>query len=240
IKLITAGARDDWLVMSVVAHEVGHHLAGHTLKLGNQPYNELQADWFTGYLLMKMGAHVTKAREMQGLGSACGTITHPLQKDRLAAVTAGWVQACEEDANCNAARIDLSGGEECRTVSTDGMYLGIHPAIQQTRHQKSRTQKSAARKYDLICKLRDSNFLVASGDVYKNSFDFKENASVWKVARDMAFESCPTESRLADGKVCLNGGTKKGGVLLEGTLIDANIPVGVCAPCAPGVCPTAG
>ena len=28
-KLITAGARDDWLVMSVVAHEVGHHVRPH-------------------------------------------------------------------------------------------------------------------------------------------------------------------------------------------------------------------
>lgn len=245
-KRAVAGARDDWLLMSVVAHEVGHHLAGHTLKLGNQPYNELQADWFTGYLLRKMGAGLDQAHEIQGLGPLCGTLTHPQQSDRVAAVTAGWVQACEEEVDCNVARINLPVGKDCPPAPDK-------PAIVQAasrppkRSGRPPPQRAKSPEYDLICKLRDTNYLVKSGTVYENKFDIYKKRTIWKkTPEDMRFMPCPKNERLANGHICLSGDAKHGGLLREGTLIDtknpgdANIPVGVCAPCARGVCPSTG
>ncbi len=45
-----------WSPVSVMAHEAGHHLAGHTIQPGgSQPPIELEADKFSGFVLYKMG-----------------------------------------------------------------------------------------------------------------------------------------------------------------------------------------
>src|SRR5690606_20195236 len=57
MKRITETARTDWAAVSILAHEIGHHLSGHTLKRGgSRPEIELQADSFSGFVLFKMGA----------------------------------------------------------------------------------------------------------------------------------------------------------------------------------------
>src|SRR4029079_16234623 len=46
-----------WGAMALLAHEVGHHLNGHTiLKTGSTPELELEADQFAGFVLHKLGA----------------------------------------------------------------------------------------------------------------------------------------------------------------------------------------
>ena len=46
-----------WAPMSIMAHEIGHHLSGHTMVPGgSQPPTELEADKFSGFVLYKMGA----------------------------------------------------------------------------------------------------------------------------------------------------------------------------------------
>ncbi|MBK6904178.1 MAG: hypothetical protein IPH04_15595 [Saprospirales bacterium] len=87
--------KTDWAALSILAHEIGHHLSGHTLDTqGSRPDKELEADRFSGFILYKMGASIEEARTaMDALASETGTPTHPPKSARLAAVTNGWLEA---------------------------------------------------------------------------------------------------------------------------------------------------
>ena len=85
----------DWAAISVLAHEIGHHLNGHTVTAtGSQPDKELEADEFSGFVLRKMGATLAQAQAaMKTLATQRATYTHPAQYDRLAAIEQGWNHA---------------------------------------------------------------------------------------------------------------------------------------------------
>ncbi|WP_172717227.1 TPM domain-containing protein [Neorhizobium sp. T6_25] len=88
----------DWAGASILAHEIGHHLSGHTLMPGgSQPPLELEADKFSGFVLFKMGASLPQAEKaIATLIPDADGATHPGRKKRLAAVEAGWQQSCEQ------------------------------------------------------------------------------------------------------------------------------------------------
>lgn len=81
-----------WAAISVLAHEIGHHLNGHTVSgQGSQPTVELEADEFSGFVLRKMGASLQDAQAaMKLLASQTASRTHPAQYDRLAYIERGW------------------------------------------------------------------------------------------------------------------------------------------------------
>ncbi|MQX52098.1 YARHG domain-containing protein [Alcanivorax sp. PA15-N-34] len=85
------GDEETWKLYGVVAHEVGHHLQGHTLDgLGSQPAKELEADEYAGFVLAAMGASLGDAQQLwQGLNAGASS-THPARRDRLVAVEKGW------------------------------------------------------------------------------------------------------------------------------------------------------
>lgn len=88
----------DWAAISVLAHEVGHHLNGHTVSArGSQPSLELEADEFSGYVLRKMGASLPEAQAaMKTLASTRASRTHPGQYDRLTSIEKGWNHADDQ------------------------------------------------------------------------------------------------------------------------------------------------
>jgi len=88
----------EWAAISVLAHEIGHHLNGHTVTArGSQPALELEADEFSGFVLRKMGATLTQAQAaMKTLASAQGSRTHPGQYDRLTSIEKGWNHADDQ------------------------------------------------------------------------------------------------------------------------------------------------
>lgn len=85
----------NWSEISILAHEIGHHLSGHTLdNLGSRPEIELEADKFSGFVLGKMGATLADAKvAMELIGSGSGSSTHPAKDARLAAIVNGWREA---------------------------------------------------------------------------------------------------------------------------------------------------
>lgn len=89
--------KTEWSAISVLAHEVGHHLQGHTLQSGgSRPPIELEADKFSGYVLYRMGASLDQAQAaMKIVANDQGTSTHPGKSARLAAITNGWLNAKE-------------------------------------------------------------------------------------------------------------------------------------------------
>jgi len=87
-----------WAPISILAHEIGHHLSGHTLLgTGSKPSIELEADQFSGFVLRRMGASLEDAQlAMKLIASRRATITHPARADRLSAIENGWAKADEQ------------------------------------------------------------------------------------------------------------------------------------------------
>ncbi|MCP5088769.1 MAG: hypothetical protein GY952_18410 [Rhodobacteraceae bacterium] len=83
--------KEKWNLYGVMAHEVGHHLQGHTLtKGGSKPPTELEADEYAGFVLAGLGADLDDAKTLWKSLSEAGSSTHPARADRLQAVARGW------------------------------------------------------------------------------------------------------------------------------------------------------
>lgn len=80
-----------WAGWTILAHEVGHHLSGHTLlRTGSRPNIELQADQFAGFVIARMGGSLQQAQACFRQMSTQGSATHPGRAARIEAVTVGW------------------------------------------------------------------------------------------------------------------------------------------------------
>jgi len=104
----SATANNDWAPISIMAHEIGHHLSGHTIMPGgSQPPTELEADKFSGFVLYKMGAMLTDAQKaMNTLVPEADGATHPGRSKRVRAIQEGWTQACSQQAgDCSGAAV---------------------------------------------------------------------------------------------------------------------------------------
>ncbi len=95
-QVAKATNNNDWSSLSIMAHEIGHHLSGHTLVPGgSQPPIELEADKFSGYVLYKMGAKLDDAQKaIATLIPEAASLTHPGRTMRLSAIKAGWMESC--------------------------------------------------------------------------------------------------------------------------------------------------
>lgn len=90
-----------WAAISIIAHEVGHHLNGHTLQGGSRPDRELEADSFSGFILQRLGASLEQSKAaMSRIASPFGSSTHPARPARLTAIEHGWKKACLADPDC--------------------------------------------------------------------------------------------------------------------------------------------
>lgn len=85
-----AGTR--WASISVLAHEMGHHYRNHVIDArGSTPPKEIEADYFSGYVMAKLGATLQEAKAaMEQIASPRGSASHPARADRLSAITQGW------------------------------------------------------------------------------------------------------------------------------------------------------
>lgn len=99
-----ATSNNDWAPISIMAHEIGHHLSGHTIQPGgSQPPTELEADKFSGFVLYKMGAMLADAtKAMNTLVPESDGPTHPGRSKRVRAIEEGWQQACaQQGGDCS-------------------------------------------------------------------------------------------------------------------------------------------
>lgn len=84
-----------WSSMSILAHEIGHHLSGHTLiNIGSDHSQELEADKFSGFILYKMGASLDQASAaISTMGTETDSKSHPNRYKRLSSIKVGWEEA---------------------------------------------------------------------------------------------------------------------------------------------------
>lgn len=95
INRLDAAAGNKWASVSILAHEIGHHLNGHMMQnIGSQPEKELEADEFSGFVLRRMGATLAQAQGALKLAANYKTsVTHPGKTDRLTTIASGWNRA---------------------------------------------------------------------------------------------------------------------------------------------------
>lgn len=109
MKDISNGANSSWTNLSILAHEIGHHINGHTvdylaymtgqikpISLDEERQQELEADEFSGYVMFKLGATLNQAQLAISYLAFDGDdtySTHPNKTKRLAAIEKGYNKA---------------------------------------------------------------------------------------------------------------------------------------------------
>jgi len=94
IQKLNDKTNTNWAAVSVLAHEIGHHLSGHTLLREQSPGNELIADKFSGFILHQMGATLADAiAALSAIGHEMDTTKHPPKNARIQAIKEGWNEA---------------------------------------------------------------------------------------------------------------------------------------------------
>ena len=88
-------SKSDWGALSILAHEIGHHLQGHTIiEGGSDPTKELEADEFSGFVMYQMGASLKDAQAaISKLTSDYDGGTHPARPQRMVAIKKGYDNA---------------------------------------------------------------------------------------------------------------------------------------------------
>jgi hypothetical protein len=100
----------DWVVL---AHEVGHHVAFHMDPTFPNHEAELQADYFAGFILEKLGAPLAEVQlAMAMVSTDQETVSHPAKAKRVAEVRKGWEAAARNvGANVIPAAIKVPAPE---------------------------------------------------------------------------------------------------------------------------------
>lgn len=155
IKMIDRAAGNDWASISILAHEIGHHVKGHTFGAkGSSHEQELAADEFSGYAMRKLGASLEDAQlAMRMVASKVATSSHPGQYDRLNWIAKGW----------NAANEAMGGSNVNDTYAkrTDAASENATATAANTRVVRERTverESAAAVRREMV--LSDKNILV--------------------------------------------------------------------------------
>jgi hypothetical protein len=105
--------KDKWASIFILAHEVGHHIDGHTeAGLKSCPAIELEADQFAGFVLCKMGATLQQSQlAMYYISNMAPSKTHPGRLDRLAAIEKGWNKAqMQKELRSSSASVNNQTG----------------------------------------------------------------------------------------------------------------------------------
>ena len=100
MSIVSASGLQTWPSLAIVAHEIGHHLCGHTLKMdGSRPPLELEADHFAGFALACMGAAQNDALQLwSSVIPDVVSSTHPPRNQRIDAARSGWLVAMNRRA----------------------------------------------------------------------------------------------------------------------------------------------
>ena len=94
----------EWAAISIIAHEVGHLIAGFKWRT-NRLDRELDGDYWSGYILKKLGAGKEEAIKcIMFFGTEEDTKTHPNKYARAEVIKQGWTDAAEnkiDESRCN-------------------------------------------------------------------------------------------------------------------------------------------
>ena len=130
---------NSWSNISILAHEIGHHVNGHSLDLiiyaneaaeaptlAESRQMELEADEYSGFVMFKLGASLSQAQEAVRLVATNkddSYSTHPSLDKRLKAIEIGYNKAKSLDSNNNYSINKSSSANE--NTAMDLAYLSM-------------------------------------------------------------------------------------------------------------------
>ena len=209
---LKTSTQTNWTVYSVMAHEIGHHLQGHTIQAGgSRPDIELEADEYSGFILAKLGANLAQSQmAMITIGSDEDSGTHPAKIPRLKAIEAGWNKGMAIKMNQTASpnQPDLSEN----TVED----LAQEPVLEAPAEQIYVTE---------FCAIEGESFLITDTDALLSySMDYMQIGQRMTPLSD----ACVFDLVTADGRYC---------VVPTGEIYFATeSPVGKCEACDEELC----
>lgn len=94
VKSLEGNSKREVVLLDILAHELGHHLQGHTtLSGGSQPDREIEADDFAGFALCALGYDGDdRTYALRMIVPGLGSKTHPCLAARLGAVLGGGLR----------------------------------------------------------------------------------------------------------------------------------------------------
>jgi len=105
VEEVNRRAKTKWGAIHVIAHELGHHIAGFS---SDRHRGELNADYWSGQVLQRLGAARQAATMgILAVGTTADTSTHPGKHKRATIIEQGW-----DDAK--AGKIDYSFCDGCK------------------------------------------------------------------------------------------------------------------------------
>jgi len=130
-----------WGNMSILSHEVGHHINGHTLgtsvSAAENQLQELEADEFSGFVMQKLGATLEQATETIADIANEGDDTyssHPKRERRIIAITKGYNNALnnkfvKEEKLSDWEEYYYRGFEKLKAENYDGAIVDYSESI---------------------------------------------------------------------------------------------------------------
>ncbi|MDB4037312.1 hypothetical protein N9473_04515 [Polaribacter sp.] len=126
---------DEWSNKFILAHEVGHHINGHTVdvlaanssnkvSLSTRRIQELESDEFAGFVLGRLGASLSDALSgVQSLSNKDDSYsTHPRRSKRIAAIKKGFK---ESGGYVNPSTVSVKKGKTVDSPYSNSRYSGV-------------------------------------------------------------------------------------------------------------------
>lgn len=128
----------DWTNMFILAHEVGHHINGHSVdvilssngmgketSLSTKRIQELEADEFAGFVLGRLGATLSQTQSVMKTISSDGDdsySTHPSRSKRLNAIKRGFENS---GGYVDSSNLDIKKGKTIDSPYSNSRYTGV-------------------------------------------------------------------------------------------------------------------
>lgn len=133
--MVSLSYGDEWSNKFILAHEVGHHINGHTVdvlaanstnrvSLSTRRIQELEADEFAGFVLGRLGATLSEALSgVQSLSDKDDSYsTHPRRSKRIAAIKKGFN---ESGGYVNPSNVSIKKGKIVDSPYSNSRFSGV-------------------------------------------------------------------------------------------------------------------
>lgn len=182
---------DSWSNISILAHEIGHHLNAHTIgteeipTLSQRRKWELEADEFSGFIMYKLGATLEEAQEAVSLVSTNDDdtySTHPSKDKRLAAIKKGYNNGDNSSLTTNANGEELTSEDLYFKSLQREYYMGMG-----NQYLELKDYKLALENYKKCTKIAPYYLVpyLKISEIYLE-FGFKKESKEWKKKYDKA------------------------------------------------------
>ena len=136
---LTAGSNKYWSNMFILAHEMGHHINGHSLdiilyasdiidpkSLEEKRKQELEADEFAGFVLAKLGASLSQTSKVLSnipRISNENSSTHPSKDKRITSVRIGFKKGEVKKVTVANKTVKTNKNSTSKTTNKEGLII---------------------------------------------------------------------------------------------------------------------